>query len=155
MRVQEQCKCGVGAAAAFEALTRATLPSNCTSLLRQIYLFKYIGQFRQIYLSIWKNRFFQFGPAIGPIYLEKCIWKKIQLRLWEGAALPPNCTSPGHCNWHPSQSSFLTPTSVVFVFAPTQLTQLRATHAACCSVPTSGAVYQTYQNSRGGFLYSN
>ena len=38
---QEQCKCGVGAAA-FEALTRATLPSNCTSLLRQIYLFKNI-----------------------------------------------------------------------------------------------------------------
>ena len=33
---QQQCKCGV--AAFVEALTRAALPSNCTSLLGQIQL---------------------------------------------------------------------------------------------------------------------
>ena len=35
---QQQCKCGVAAAAFVEALTRAALPSNCTSLLGQIHL---------------------------------------------------------------------------------------------------------------------
>ena len=61
---QQQCKCGVAAAAFVEALTRAALPSNCTSLLGQIYLWiltnmfcnlrKYIlkfGQFTQRKIS--------------------------------------------------------------------------------------------------------